>query len=165
MMTCQVSIFLLYVTSFFFSKNATDQSCRFICKISEKRNGWVGGKKDAWIEGGKSETYKWAESFHCDSTLKHLLTSVLRAKCRDYRLYDRGDSTKEVKKNRNSKNKATQDASVLLLSFIFLFFGGILVPQLGIEPVSLQWKLRVLTAGLPGNSQNTSGFNGDASLR
>ena len=125
----------------------------------------MGGKKDAWIEGGKSETYKWAESFRCDSTLKHLLTSVLRVKCRDYRLYDRGDSTKEVKKNRNSKNKATQDASVLLLSFIFLFFGGILVPQPGIEPVSLQWKLRVLTAGLPGNSQNTSGFNGDASLR
>ena len=53
-----------------------------------------------------------------------------------------------------SKNKATQNASVLLLlSFVFLFFGGILVPQLGIEPVSLQGKLRVLTAGLPGNSQ------------
>ena len=40
-------------------------------------SGWVEGWKDAWTEGGKSETYKQAESFHCDWTLKHLLTSGL----------------------------------------------------------------------------------------
>ena len=40
-------------------------------------SGWVEGWKDAWIQGGKSETYKQAESFHCDWTLKHLLTSGL----------------------------------------------------------------------------------------
>ena len=41
-------------------------------------------------------------------------------------------------------------SSLFPFVFDFLVAFGILVPQPGMEPMSLQWKRRVLTIGLPG---------------